>query len=195
MDTSSIRPRYFRNESALRTWFEKHYKTHTEFWIGFYKVGSGRISISWPQSVDQALCFGWIDGIRKTLNAESYMIRFTSRKPGSIWSAVNIKKAETLIAAGLMFPEGLAAFERRKAEKSAVYSFEQKNIAFSAEFEKIFKKNKNAWTYFSKQAPWYRRTATWWVNSAKQEVTRMRRLQILMTDSANGVLLKQLRRS
>jgi uncharacterized protein YdeI (YjbR/CyaY-like superfamily) len=194
MDTAAIKPRFFRNASALRTWFEKNYKTRKELWLGFYKVGSGKLSITWPQSVDEALCFGWIDGIRKTIDAESYVIRFTQRKPGSIWSAVNINKVEALTAAGLMFPEGLAAFERRKAEKSAVYSFEQKNIAFSAEFEKIFQKNKKAWTYFSQRAPWYRRTATWWVNSAKQELTRVKRFETLMTDSENGLLIKHLRR-
>lgn len=150
-------------------------------------TGSGKPSITWPESVDQALCFGWIDGIRKTIDAERYTIRFTPRKPTSIWSEINIKKVATLKKIGLMTKEGLDLFENRDAKKSNLYSFEQrKNPKLPAAFLKKFKSNKKAWAFFSAQAPWYQKTSTWWVISAKRDETRLKRLGQLINDCEKG---------
>jgi uncharacterized protein YdeI (YjbR/CyaY-like superfamily) len=189
-----MKPIFFASQSALREWFEKNHKTETEVLVGFHKVGTGKPSITWSQSVDEAICFGWIDGIRKSIDENSYTIRFTPRKPTSIWSAVNIKKVEELTRLGLMKPEGIAAFERRDDARSRMYSFEQKNIKLDISFEKKFKANKKAWKYFQSQAPYYQRTATWWVMSAKQEATRLKRLDELIRESEGGQYIKPLRR-
>ena len=148
----------------------------------------------WPQSVDVALCFGWIDGIRKSIDHEGYMIRFTPRKKSSVWSNVNIKKVEELAKAGLMTAAGLKAFDERKAHKSGTYSFEQKIIPFDTSSEKKFRTNKKAWNWFSGQAPSYKKPATWWVMSAKKEETKSKRLQILIADSEKGIKIGLLRR-
>lgn len=191
-----MQPKFFKTSLDFRKWLEKNHKNKDELLVGFYKKETGKASITWPESVDQALCFGWIDGVRRTIDEESYMIRFTPRRPGSIWSAVNLKKMEALKAQGLVFPAGLAAYERRKDHKSAIYSFEQKkdNIKLPPAFEKEFKKNKNAWAFFSKSAPSYQRAAIWLVISAKQEATKWKRLKALVEDSAAGLRIKQLRR-
>jgi uncharacterized protein YdeI (YjbR/CyaY-like superfamily) len=150
-------------------------------------MGSGRPSITWPESVDEALCFGWIDGIRKTIDAESYVIRFTPRRAGSIWSAVNTRRAGELISKNRMHETGLRAFEGRDPKKSGVYSFEQReNATFSADHEKEFKGNRGAWAFFQAQPPGYRKIATFYVMSAKREETRARRLAALIRDSAAG---------
>lgn len=189
-------PKFFKRPADFRKWLEKNHEKQTELFVGFYKKGTGKPSITWPESVDQALCFGWIDGIRKSIDEESYMIRFTPRKPGSIWSMVNIKKMEQLIADGLVHARGLAAYEKRKDEKSAVYSFEQSKDALKlpADFEKEFKRNKKAWAFFIKSAPSYQRPAIWWVVSAKREATRINRLHTLILDSEAGLKIKELRR-
>lgn len=152
--------------------------------MGFYKVGSGKPSLSWPESVDQALCFGWIDGVRKSIDSESYCIRFTPRKPTSIWSAVNIRKVEALTRAGLMKPAGLRAFSLRKEEKSKQYSHENEGAVLAPAFIKQFKKNKAAWEFFSKQAPSYRKVITHWIMTAKQDKTRQSRLEKSIAASA-----------
>lgn len=176
--------KFFKTPADLRTWFEKNYKTAKEQWIGYYKTASGKQSITWPESVDQALCFGWIDGVRKSLGDESYTIRFTPRNPASVWSEININKVAGLKKRGLMTKEGLELFEKRNAKKSKQYSFEQrKNPKLPASFIKQFKANHRAWRFFSSQAPWYQRTSTWWVISAKQEETRLKRLGQLIRDS------------
>ena len=153
--------------------------------VGFYKVGSGKPSLTWSESVDQALCFGWIDGVRKSIDAESYCIRFTPRKPKSVWSAVNIKKIEELTAKGLMQPAGIAAFEKRSDDKSRIYAYENKPTEFPAEFAEIFRANKKAWEFFEKQPAGYKRTIMYWVLSAKQEATQKSRLEKLIFESEN----------
>lgn len=178
---------FFKTSMNLRRWFEKHHAKKSEQWIGFYKTTSGKQSITWPESVDQALCFGWIDGVRKSIDEQRYTIRFTPRKGTSIWSAINIKKVEELKKIGLMTEAGLNAFQHRDKKKSNLYSFEQrKHPEFPAPFLKRFKTNQKAWKYFSSMPPWYRRTSTWWVISAKQEPTRLKRLIQLIDDSERG---------
>ena len=176
---------FFATPADLRAWFEQHAETHSEQWVGFYKKGSGRPSITWPEAVDQALCFGWIDGIRKSIDGESYKIRFTPRRPTSIWSAVNIARVEELTRLGLMLPAGLRAYAKRTEERS--YSYEQrKQAALDAEAEQQFRANAPAWAFFQAQTPSYRMTAIWWVISAKKDETRRKRLATLIEDSAAG---------
>ncbi len=158
--------------------------------MGFYKKDYRKPSITWPESVDAALSYGWIDGLRKSIDDISYKIRFTPRKSTSNWSAINIKRVEELTKLGLMRPAGLKAFQKRKEEKSAIYSYEQKkSIQLSAEYEKRFRADKKAWEFFQKQAPWYRRTCVYWIMTAKQEETRARRLATLMEDSRKGQII------
>ncbi|HTM91485.1 MAG TPA: YdeI/OmpD-associated family protein [Flavisolibacter sp.] len=178
-------PIFFKSLNELHKWFQKNHSKVSEVWIGFYKVNSGKRSISYKEAVDEALCFGWIDGIRKGLDEESYVNRFTPRKKSSNWSNVNIKRINELIEEGRVHPTGLAAFKERTKEKSGVYSFEQDSHKLSPAFEKKFKANKKAWSYFTSKAPWYQRTSIHWVMSAKQESTRLKRLETLITDSEN----------
>ncbi|WNG43648.1 bacteriocin-protection protein [Archangium minus] len=182
-----MKPTFFATPAEWRSWLEKHHAREPELLVGFYKRDSGKPSITWPESVDQALCFGWIDGVRKRVDDVSYTIRFTPRKARSIWSNVNIKRVQELTRLGLMHPAGLEAFEKRAEDKSGIYSHEQKdNPTFTEEYEKKLKANKKAWTFFQAQAPWYQRSATHWVVSAKKEETRLKRLTTLIEDSANG---------
>lgn len=185
---------YFKTPVEFRRWLEKNHDKETEVLVGFYKVHTKKPSMTWPESVDQALCFGWIDGVRKTGDAESYVIRFTPRKKDSIWSAVNIKKAEAFIKAGLMRPEGLAAFEKRTASKSKIYSHEQESVALSTVFESVFKANAKAWDFFNTQAPWYKKAAIHVVMSPKTEATRQKWLDQLICDSEEGKRLARLGR-
>ena len=177
-------PIFFAKQSDLRKWFEKNHEKQKELLVGFYKKDSGKASITWPQSVDEALCFGWIDGIRKSIDEVSYSIRFTPRNTKSIWSAINIKKVENLTKLGLMKPEGITAFKKLDQSKSIIYSFEQRVVKFDKNYETIFKNNKKAWKYFTNQIPSYKKPAIHWVMSAKQEETRLRRLKFLISDSA-----------
>lgn len=185
-------PLFFAKQSDLRRWFESNFDKATEVYIGFYKVSTGIPSITWSQSVDEALCFGWIDGIRKSLDEESYSIRFTPRRAKSIWSAVNIKKVEKLLREGLMKPAGIEIFEKREKKNSNIYSFEKGAVKFSKEFERKFKSNKKAWNFFQQQVPSYKKPAINWVMSAKQEATRKRRLDTLVNDSEAGQKIKPL---
>lgn len=178
-------PIFFSTQLDFRKWLEKNHDKETELLVGFYKVGSGKPSMNWSQSVDEALCFGWIDGVRRSIDAESYCIRFTPRKPKSIWSAVNIAKVEELTKKALMKPAGIAAFEKRDENKSAIYAYENKPQNFPAEFEKQFRANAKAWIFFEKQPNGYRRTMIYWVMSAKQEATRENRLSKLIIESEN----------
>jgi len=183
-----VKPRFFATPEKLREWLTRHHRSARELWVGYYKKASGTRSVTWPESVDQALCFGWIDGIRKSIDEASYMNRFTPRTPRSVWSAVNIARAKELIALGVMTPAGLEAFERRSSDRSAIYSYEQRRTAsLDAGSEKRFRANKKAWEYFRAQAPSYQRVATYWVVSAKKEETRARRLVTLIADSAAGL--------
>ena len=177
---------FFSTQAEFRKWLETHHKNDTELIVGYYKIASGKPSMTWSQSVDQALCFGWIDGVRKSTDNDSYQIRFTQRKPTSIWSAINIKKIEVLTKQGLMQPAGLASFENRKENESKIYSYENEEVKFSPELTKQFKTNKNAWDYFQSLAPSYRKHSTYWVMSAKNETTKLKRLNELIADSQAG---------
>jgi len=180
-------PTFVASPAALRAWLQKHHDRRLELWVGFYKKGSGKASITWPESVDEALCFGWIDGVRKRIDETSYVIRFTPRKRGSIWSSVNVKRVAELTGLGLMQPDGIRAFEDRKEGKSGIYSYEQKAEAKLADAdEKRFRANKKAWEFFQAQAPSYRRLMIWRVVSAKKEETRVKRLDDLIEESARG---------
>ncbi len=190
-----MKPTFFATPSAFRIWLEEHHETAQELWVGFYKTSSGKPSITWPEAVDQALCFGWIDGVRKGIDDASYTIRFTPRKPHSIWSAVNVKRAQELTHLGLMRPAGLKAFEERDQKKSGLYSYEQrKSSQFDPAYEKQFKANKKAWDFFQSKPPSYQQPAIWWVMSAKQEETRLKRLARLIEDSEHGRTIPPLTR-
>ena len=189
-----MKPVFFSRPARFRAWLEKHHAKKDELWVGYYRKATGRSSITWPESVEQALCFGWIDGIRKSLDEESYVIRFTPRRTGSIWSARNIETAERLIELGLMMPAGTEAWERRTDSKSRLYSFEQEEVSLGKDRERTFRSNRKAWRHFQSETPGYRRTATWWVISAKREDTRDRRLGILIAESEAGRRIPQLRR-
>ena len=163
--------------------------------MGLYKKNSGRPSITWPEAVDGALCFGWIDGLRKSVNATSYEIRFTPRKPRSIWRAVNVKRAIELSTMGSMHAAGLLAFQKRAGKRSEIYSYEQRKAAkLPAAYEKGFRAHPAAWRFFRAQAPWYQRTAIWWVISAKKEETRLKRLAALIEDSGHQRTIRAMTR-
>jgi uncharacterized protein YdeI (YjbR/CyaY-like superfamily) len=187
-----VQPIFFATQSDFRKWLTKNHRKATELFVGFYKVDSGKPSMTWSQSVDQAICFGWIDGVRKSINKDSYFISFTPRKPTSIWSAVNIKKVEELTKKGLMQPAGLASFKLKKEHKSKIYAYEKEAVKLSAEFEKKFKANKRAWAFFQSLPPSYHRSALDWVMSAKQKTTSIKRLDELITDSEAGRKIKRL---
>ncbi len=189
------RPRFFPTPDAFRRWFEEHHASAHELWVGFYKKGTGRPSITWPQSVDEALCFGWIDGVRKKIDEERYVIRFTPRSSRSGWSTVNSRRIKQLIKEGRVLPAGLRAFKARDVKKSGVYSFEQRvNPTLDPASEKRFRANKDAWRFFQLQPPGYRRLTTFWVMSARKEETRARRLDRLIADSAAGQRIREFQR-
>ncbi|HAQ21612.1 MAG TPA: bacteriocin-protection protein [Prolixibacteraceae bacterium] len=179
-------PLFFASPSDFRKWLEENSQTETELLVGFYKVATKKPTLSWSESVDEALCFGWIDGIRRTIDHESYCIRFTPRNPKSNWSAVNIKKVEELIQSGKMTPAGLAAFEKRREDRSAIYSYENRPEKFDPKMEILFRKNPDSWTFFSSQPLSYQKTIIYWVMSAKQESTRLVRLSKLISASESG---------
>ncbi|NML69749.1 bacteriocin-protection protein [Chryseobacterium sp. RP-3-3] len=178
-------PIFFATPEDFRKWLGEHHMKEKEVLVGFYKKGTGKASMNWSESVDQALCFGWIDGVRRSIDAESYYNRFTPRKPNSNWSIINIKKVEELTKAGLMTPEGQKAFEARKEEKTGIYSHEKELILDSA-YEKEFKTHHNAWEFFEKQAPSYKKTIIHWLMSAKQEKTRLSRLEKVINESEHS---------
>ena len=179
-------PTFFANQSEFRKWLEKNHAKETALLVGFYKVSSKRPSMNWSQSVDEALCFGWIDGVRKSIDEESYSIRFTPRKKNSIWSGVNIKKVEELSKHGLMRPTGLAIFAFRQEHKSKIYAFENETQTLSPAYEKKFKANKKAWEFFNNQAPSYKKVVLHQIMTAKQEKTQLSRLEKLITASESG---------
>lgn len=187
--------RFFATPGHFRAWLVAHHETHSELVVGFYKKASGRPSITWQESVDEALCVGWIDGVRRSHGDDAYTIRFTPRKPRSIWSAINVGRVEALTKLGRMLPAGHAAFSRRSPERTGVYSFERREKAkLSPEQERALRKNRKAATFFDAQAPWYRSTAIHWVISAKREETRERRLAQLIAHSAAGRTIPPLTR-
>ncbi len=181
-----MEPTFFPTPAAFRKWLETNHASATELLAGFYKKDSGKPSITWPESVDQALCYGWIDGVRRRIDEVSYSIRFTPRKQISNWSAINIARVAELTRLGLMRPAGLRAFEQRREEKSAIYTYENAVRTLDPAAEKTFRANRKAWQFFNAQAPSYRRVCIYWVTSAKKEETRARRLATLINDSANG---------
>jgi uncharacterized protein YdeI (YjbR/CyaY-like superfamily) len=186
---------FFESPADFRKWLEVHHTSAQEIWVGYYKVGLGRPGMTWPESVDQALCFGWIDGIRKSIDDVSYTNRFTPRKPRSTWSAVNIKRAQELIDSGLMHPAGLQAFEARQENRSGIYSYEQRQDQLPEEYSEVLRQNKAAWDFFQAQPAWYRKAAGWWVVSAKKEETQLKRLDQLIEDSAQGRTIPPLTRN
>lgn len=181
---------FFATQDDFRAWLEKHHQKQTELLVGFYKLGSGKPSMTWSQSVDQALCFGWIDGVRRSIDEESYSIRFTPRKKTSNWSAVNIKKIEELTKAGLMTEAGHNAFSQRIESRSKIYSYENEPVLLDAEYESQFKQNTAAWEFFIGQAPSYKKLTIHWIMDAKQEKTRQSRLEkaILLSEQQKRVL-------
>lgn len=187
-----MNPRFFASPAGFRQWLETHHATATELWVGFYKKDSGRAGLTYAEAVDEALCFGWIDGIVKRVDAVSYMHRFTPRKPRSIWSQINLGHVERLKKSGRMTPAGLKVFAARDPKRSGVYSFENAARKLAPSDEKKFRAEKQTWAFFLDQPPSYRRIAIWWVVSAKKEITRQRRLAQLIQDSAQKQRLAQL---
>jgi uncharacterized protein YdeI (YjbR/CyaY-like superfamily) len=180
-------PTFFATPEDFRAWLEANHDSARELLVGFYKKGSGMPSITWPESVDEALCFGWIDGVRRSIDETSYTIRFTPRKPSSNWSSVNIRRVDDLTKQGRMRPAGLKAFEARRDDRSGVYSFEQERPpSLDGPYEQRLRENEAAWDFFQRRPPSYRKTASWWVMSAKREETRQKRLDQLIADSAAG---------
>jgi uncharacterized protein YdeI (YjbR/CyaY-like superfamily) len=186
-DSGLMEPTTFERPEDFRAWLEQHHDNEHELWVGYYKKGSGKPSMTWPESVDEALCFGWIDGVRKSIDAERYMIRFTPRRVGSVWSAVNIGRVAALSEERRMRPAGLKAFEARREDRSGIYSYEQRDKAvFDPAYEKRFRAKKRAWASFEAMPRSYRQAAIRWVITAKKEETRERRLARLIEDSAAG---------
>jgi uncharacterized protein YdeI (YjbR/CyaY-like superfamily) len=190
-----MEPTFFPTPADLRAWLERNHEKETELLVGFYKKGSGKPSITWPELVDEALCFGWIDGIRRRIDDESYTIRLTPRKSTSTWSSVNIRRVEELTNQGRVRPAGVAAFERRSKHRSGIYAYEQRRQAkLEPDQEREFRANAAAWSFFQAQPAGYRQTATYWVVTAKREETRRKRLATLIDDSADGRRLRHLTR-
>jgi uncharacterized protein YdeI (YjbR/CyaY-like superfamily) len=180
---------FFKSAADFGKWLEMHHATAKELWVGYYKKSSGKPGLTWPESVDQALCYGWIDGVRKSLDEFSYTNRFTPRRPRSNWSAVNIKRVQELTDQGLMQPAGLKAFQAREESRSGVYAYEQqKSDNLPEAYIQKLRRNKSAWTFFQAQPAWYRKKVIWWVVSAKKEETRLKRLDKLIEESAHGRL-------
>jgi uncharacterized protein YdeI (YjbR/CyaY-like superfamily) len=193
--SDAAHPKFFKTSQELRAWLEKHHTSVSELWVGLYKKSSGKPSITWPELVDQLLCFGWIDGLRKSVDEISYANRVTPRRAGSNWSAVNLRRIAELLEAGAVHPAGLHAYELRDPAKVDRYSFEREDAVLDPEMVKKFKRNVAAWRFFTSQPPSYRKTATWWVTSAKREETRLRRLDTLISDSAAGQRIGPMRRA
>ncbi len=180
---------FFSNQSKFHQWLDRNHDKKAELWVGFYKKQSGKPSVTYPEALDEALCYGWIDGVRKSIDEVSYKIRFTPRKAKSTWSLVNTKRVAELKRLGCMRASGLKAFENRDPKRSGIYSFENALRKLDAVYEKKFQSNKRAWAFFQAQPPGYQRTASWWVMSAKKEETRMRRLATLIGESEKGLRL------
>jgi uncharacterized protein YdeI (YjbR/CyaY-like superfamily) len=187
-----MNPVFFPTPAEFRKWLKRNHATATELLVGFYKVDSGKPSITWPESVDEALCVGWIDGIRRRIDDRSYCIRFTPRKPTSSWSSVNIRRVKALSKEGRMRPGGLKAYKARKENKVGIYSYEQRPNELPDPYSRLIKKNRKAWEYLQSCPPSYKKAVTWWVISAKKEETRIFRLQTLIEDSTHGRRIGQM---
>src|SRR5215831_9957064 len=182
---------FFQVSMAFRRWLEQHHAKSDAVWVGYYKKGSGKPSITWSESVDEALCYGWIDGVRQSIDDISYRIRFTPRKPGSIWSSVNIKRAQVLIEQGRMQPNGLKAYRAKKQNKSGIYSYEQRSVDLEEPYKGLLKKNEAAWRFFQVQSASYGKAVNWWMISAKRQATRLKRLEKLIAASVQGQRLPE----
>lgn len=187
-----MRPRFFRTGNDLRAWLEANHDIAREIQIGFYKKGSRRTGITHREALDQALCYGWIDGVATSIDDERWTIRFTPRTPTSNWSLINVRRVKELADAGLMRPSGLEAFRRRSRKRTATYSYENRPLDLTEPYLKAFRKNRRAWEFHRAQPPGYRRTTAWWVMSAKKEETRARRLGALIESAERGERLSQL---
>ena len=181
-----MQPKFFTSPEQFRQWLERNHDRAAELLVGFHKKSVGKKSITYAEALDEALCFGWIDGVRKSFAETSYTIRFTPRKPRSIWSNVNVRHVERLKKAGRMQPPGLEAYERRDAKRTGIYSFENRPKELSPEYEKTFRQNKAAWKFFQEQPPGYKRLMVFRTMSAKKQETRLRRLQQLIESSEKG---------
>jgi len=186
--------KFFQHPDDFRQWLEENHQSEEELWVGFYKKATGIPSITWPESVEEALCFGWIDGLRKSIDEKSYKIRFTPRRPDSNWSQVNLNMMEKLIDNGKMQPAGLKAFQERDPSKSKKASYERKQIELPEEYKDQIKEHPEAWSFFQELAPGYKKQSIHWVMQAKREATRQRRLNILIESAAEGKKIPQLRR-
>lgn len=184
---------FFSNQEEFSDWLEEHHAEASEVWVGYFRKSTGHASLTWSASVDVALCFGWIDGIRKSIDKQRYKIRFTPRKVNSVWSAVNVKKVKALIQLRKMRPEGMHVFNNRTDAQG--YSSEQRNVELTKEYEEQIKANQTAWLFFTNLAPFYKRDSIWWVMSAKKEETRLRRLGILIASSEEGLKIPTLRKN
>ena len=181
-----MKPKFFKSQADFRKWLEKNHAKQTELFIGFYKKNSGKPSVTYPEALDEALCFGWIDGVRRRIDEDSYLQRFTPRRPSSIWSNVNVRHVERLTKLGRMAPAGLTAYQQRNPKRTGIYSFENRPRELAPAYEKKFRANKKAWQFFEQQPPSLKRTCIFWIMSAKQEETRLRRLDSLIESSAKG---------
>ncbi len=190
-----MKPTFFRSPDQFRRWLEENHATARELLVCYYKKASGRPSITWPESVDEALCFGWIDGVRKAVDAVSYTIRFTPRRTRSVWSSVNVRRVEVLTAEGRMRPAGVKAFAARLENKSGIYSYEQRRAELDEPYASVLRADAAARAFFESQPPSYRKAAVWWVVSAKREETRLKRLATLIEDSAAGRRIAPLART
>ena len=184
---------FFPTPAHFRAWLAEHHDQRDELWVGYYKKATGLPSITWPESVDEALCFGWIDGIRKSLDEKSYKIRFTPRRRGSHWSARNLGRMTHLMAEGLVTEAGMAAYRKRIPAREKQAAHEQKKVVLPAEYERLLQADADAWDHFQRARPSYRKQVTWWVVSAKREETRLRRLRILIESSAKGEVIPPMR--
>ena len=184
-----MKPRFFSSPDLFRQWLERNHDSQTELLIGFHKKASGKKSVTYAEALDEALCFGWIDGVRKNLDETSYTIRFTPRKPRSIWSNVNVNHVERLTKEGRMQPPGLEAYNRRDPKRTGIYAFENRPREFAPAYEKTFRQNKKAWKFFEELPPSLKRTLIFWVMGAKKEETQLKRLNKLIESSEKGVRL------
>jgi len=194
MSSAPAKPLFFRDAAALRHWFAIHHATEPSLLLGYWKIDSGKPSVSWPESVDEALCVGWIDGVRRRIDELSYCIRFTPRKPTSTWSAVNIARVRALEAEGRMHSAGLAAFAARRENKVGIYSYEQRSAELPEAYAAPLRGQRTAWADFQARPASYRKAVVWWIISAKQEPTRQRRLQTLIDCSSCGEPIPQFTR-
>lgn len=192
METKHVKPRYFRSATEFRRWLEQNHDSADELWIGIYKKASGKKGITYKEAVDAALCFGWIDGLAKSVDEARYMQRFTPRRAKSVWSAVNVKRVEELKKLGLMHPAGEKAFAQRDPSRTGLYSFENRPRSLPPAMERRFRAKRKAWDFFQAQPPGYKKAAIWWVTSAKRDDTKERRLATLIEDSAAGRRIKSL---